>query len=111
RERIEANHFVFVWFAAILASQLFELIEVKQGKPGFRDGTEISPAAFDGQNANRVAGKRIGKIEFGTSVSASKICNAQICSQQVGAVTQQRKLVSAHCNSFGVVPQIFQSNR
>ena len=94
RQRIVANHFIFVLFAAVELLELLQTIHIQQSKPGIRDGAEIAPTAFNGQYSHRTSGKRIGKLELGAGVATPEICDAQIRAQQIRTIAQQSQLIA-----------------
>ena len=51
RKRIEADHFVFLRFAAVEILELLEAVLIEQRETGFLDGAEVAAAAFYGEHA------------------------------------------------------------
>ncbi len=75
RQRIKADHLVFVSFAPVDSFELLQPIEIKQRKSGILDRSEIAAAALDRQNTHRLSGKWIRKFDLRAGVAAPEICD------------------------------------
>jgi len=107
RERIVADHLVFVLFAAVDVFELLEAVEIEQREAVFVDGAEVAAAAFHREHAHRLAGKRIGQFDFCAGVATAKIGNAEVCAEQVGAVAQLAQRAVGEGALLALVPEIF----
>ena len=67
-ERIEADHLVFVRFAAIARDETLQLVEIQQREPARADGRTDVAEAFDGRRPGSVAGEKI------TAEFEGKVC-------------------------------------
>src|SRR5271155_3606589 len=76
-KRIVADHLVFVRFAAIDSFELLQAVEIQQGKAGILDRAEIAAAAFYGEDAHRLPGERIGKVDLRAGIAAAEIRDSQ----------------------------------
>ena len=85
-QRIHVDHFVFVLRSTIAAFGGEQFIQIKCGKSRSLDASEIATTTLDPKNFFPGSIQRIGLKNFGTGVSAAEIGDAQIGSQQVGAV-------------------------
>src|SRR5579863_2379458 len=108
RERIEADHFVFVSFAAVEILELLEPVLIEQRKSGFFDGAEVAAAAFYGENACGLAGERIGQIHFRAGIAAAEIGDAQVGSEKVGAIAKKSEGIARKFFGSAGIPQIRQ---
>src|SRR5581483_10193381 len=57
RERVVADHLVFVLLSPIQLLQLLEAIQVKKSEAGLCDRANIAAAAFYGKDTDRLAGE------------------------------------------------------
>src|SRR5580693_8417297 len=89
-ERVVVDHLVFVFFSAIQFLEVLETIHVEKRETGFGDRPDISAAAFHRKNTNRLAGEWVGKFDLRAGVAAAEVGDAEICSQQVRAISQER---------------------
>ena len=84
---------VFEPDAAIPGLQREQLVQIKRGEAAALDSAEVSAAAFDPEDLARGAVERVGQVKLGAGVAASEVGDAQVGTEQVGAVAEQVRAV------------------
>ena len=108
RERVVTDHLILVRFTPVNRLELLQAIQVEQCESGIPDGSQIHSASLDREHTNGPPCKRVRKLDLRAGVAAAKIRNAQIRSQQIRAVSQQRDLISGQAFCFSLIPEILQ---
>ena len=105
-ERVQLHHSVLFRHAAVARFDGQQLVEVERRKTGALNAAQIAAAALDPQHLDGLAGQRIALRDLGTGIAAGEVGDAQIGSEQVGAVAQQLRLIESSSRLF--IPQILQ---
>ena len=77
-KRIHPDDFIFELHAAIPIPQGMQLVKVESRETVSLDAPNIAAASFDPQNGAFSTVERIGFLNFGTGVSATKICDSKV---------------------------------
>ena len=77
-ERIHLDDFIFELYAAIPIPKGMQLVKVESREAVSLDAPNIAAASFDPQNRAFSAVEWIGFLNFGTGVSAAKICDSKV---------------------------------
>src|SRR5271154_5640484 len=99
-EWIHLHHFIFEFHAAIALGKPLQLREVKRRKPTPLDASDVSAAPFNPKRRLLRPIEGIDATYFRTGVPSPKIRDAQIRSQDVGAVTEQLRRVQVARNAL-----------
>src|SRR6476469_5674391 len=83
RERIVADHLVFVPLAPIELLQLFETIEMNQCEPRFRNRADVATASFHYKDSGQSASEWIRQLDFRTRVAPAEVGDSEVRSEQV----------------------------
>src|ERR1700681_2458422 len=103
-EWVHVYDLVFKLLPTIDSFQPGQLFEVQRRQPRQLDTSQIAAAALDPQNLFLFSAQRIGLLNFRTSVSTAKICDAKIRAQQIRAISQPLRFVET--TSHLLVPAI-----
>ena len=87
-KRIHADHLVFQFDAAINPGQRKHLIQIKSGKAFDLDAAQVASAALYPQHWLPLPVQRISLVQLRAGVTAPKVGDAQVRSEQVGAIAQ-----------------------
>jgi hypothetical protein len=103
-KRVHADHLVFQLNAAIDPRECEHLIEVQGGKAFYLDAAQVATATLYPEYGLLLPIQRIGPLEFRAGVAAAEVGDAQIGSEQVGAIAQK----SGRVEGFGMalIPKI-----
>src|ERR1700733_11917141 len=85
-ERIHADHLVFQFDATINPGQRKHLIHIKSGKTFDLDAAQVASAALYPEHRLPLPVQRISLVKLRAGVTTSKVGDAQVRSEQVGAV-------------------------
>src|SRR4029077_11843295 len=77
-ERIHLDDFIFELHAAIAIPQGMQLVKVESRENGLLYAPNIAAASFDPKNRAFSTVEWIGFLNFGTGVSAAKICDSKV---------------------------------
>jgi hypothetical protein len=83
-----------------------QFVEIERGKTGAFNAAQIAAAAFDPQHVGPLPGQWIGLLDFRAGIAAAEVGDAQIGSQQIGAIAQQLGLIEVRGCFF--IPQVLQ---
>ena len=103
---VEIHNRVFLGSALVLRFDGEQLVEIKRGKTGAFDAAQVAATAFDPQDVGPLPGQWVGLLDLRACVATTKVGNAQVGSQQIGAIAQQLGLVEL-CGCF-FIPQVLQ---
>ncbi len=111
RKRIVTDHFVFVRLVLVEGFQLFQSILIKQCKSSFRDGSQVATAALHSKHARWFSCKRIRKFYLRTRVTATKVGDSQVSSEEIRAIAQQAQGIVGKFFGDVRIPQVGQIRR
>ncbi len=105
-ERVERDHLILVLDAAIAGLDGEQLLVIERGKTGAADAAQITAGPLDPEHGDRRAGDRVASGELGACVAATEVGEAKIGTKQIGAVTEQLRLIQRR--GVGFIPFVFE---
>src|SRR5271157_574083 len=105
-EGVVAHHLVFMLNAAIELLESEQLFLVESGETCALNTAEIAAAPLDPQNLDDFAGQRIFLLHLGTCIAAAKVGDAQVRTQQIGAVTKEFGFIQVRSNAC--IPHVLE---
>ncbi len=97
-----AHHLVFVLQAAVQALERAQLVHVERGEAVELHGAHVAARALDPEHFGVGAAQGVALPDLGRGVAPAVVGDAQVRTEQVGAVQKQMGLV--HAGGRGVVP-------
>src|ERR1700722_10095097 len=88
-KRVKPDHFVLKLHAAIAALERVELAQIQGSESASLNAADIAAATFDPEDVLVCAVQWILADDFRAGISATKISDSQIRTQEIGAVAEQ----------------------
>ena len=104
--KLQPNYFVFKSEAPITVFQLVELFNIESGNAFSGERADVAAGAFHPYNLYFFTGKGVSFDGFAGGISATKIGDAKVGAQDVGAVEEEFDFVPAEGSGFLLVPMV-----
>ena len=99
-ERVHVDHFIFKVNAAVGGFESQQLVKIEGGESGTLDAAEVPATSLHPQNFLGFPVERIDLFKLGAGIATAEVGDAQIGTEQVGAIPEQLRIVEGCRNRF-----------